>query len=123
MRQTRLGSWLETGANIVIGFAINWIANMLILPRFGFHVTGGQAFHIGLFFSSSAADAPVTNASKAIAMTRAFLYAISKNSGCTSFGMIHGQSVRSVVDSIGNNDCKWSGCACRETPGALSRHA
>lgn len=33
MRQTRLGSWLETGANIVIGFAINWIANMLILPR------------------------------------------------------------------------------------------
>ncbi len=54
MRQTRLGSWLETGANIAIGFAINWIANMLILPRFGFHVTGGQAFHIGLFFTAIA---------------------------------------------------------------------
>lgn len=51
MNQTRLGSLIEALANVVIGFAINWSANMLILPLFGFHVTGGQAFGIGLFFT------------------------------------------------------------------------
>lgn len=52
MRQTRLGSWLEAWANIAIGFAINWLANMAILPLFGFRVTGAQAFHIGLIFTA-----------------------------------------------------------------------
>jgi hypothetical protein len=49
--QTRLGSLIEACANIVIGFSINWWANMLVLPLFGFHVTGGQAFNIGVFFT------------------------------------------------------------------------
>lgn len=52
MRQTRLGSWLEAWANIAVGFAINWIANMLVLPLFGWHVTGTQAFHLGLIFTA-----------------------------------------------------------------------
>lgn len=51
MTQTRIGSALETAANIAIGFAINWTANVLILPLFGFPVTGAQAFHIGLWFT------------------------------------------------------------------------
>lgn len=51
MSQTRLGSWIEAWANIAIGFAINWCANMLILPLFGFYVTGGQAFGIGVIFT------------------------------------------------------------------------
>lgn len=51
MRQTRLGSLVEAKLNIVVGFAINWTANLLILPLFGFHVTGVQAFHIGLIFT------------------------------------------------------------------------
>ena len=51
MRQTRLGSWLEAWANIAVGFAINWTANMLVLPLFGFHVTPATAFHIGLIFT------------------------------------------------------------------------
>jgi hypothetical protein len=51
MTQTRLGSLIEALANVVIGFGINWTANMLILPIFGFHVTGGQAFGIGVFFT------------------------------------------------------------------------
>ena len=51
MNQTRLGSLIEALANVVIGFAINWAANMAILPLFGFHVTGGQAFGIGCFFT------------------------------------------------------------------------
>ena len=52
MRQTRLGSLLESCANIAIGFSINWVANLLILPLFGFHVTGGQAFWIGVWFTA-----------------------------------------------------------------------
>lgn len=52
MGQTRLGSWLEAWANIVIGFGINWCANMVILPMFGFDVSAGTAFHIGLWFTA-----------------------------------------------------------------------
>lgn len=49
--QTRLGSWLEAWANIIVGFAINWTANMLVFPLFGFNITAGQAFHVGLIFT------------------------------------------------------------------------
>jgi len=51
MTQSRLGSLIEALANIVIGFSINWCANILVLPLFGFHVTGGQAFWIGVVFT------------------------------------------------------------------------
>ena len=51
MSQTRLGSALETAANIVIGFTINWCANMLILPLFGFKIHAGAAFNMGLIFT------------------------------------------------------------------------
>jgi len=49
--QTRTGSLAEASANIAVGFSINWCANMAILPLFGFHVTGGQAFGIGIIFT------------------------------------------------------------------------
>jgi hypothetical protein len=52
MAQTRAGSLVEALANIAVGFAINWAANMLILPMFGFHVTGAQAFHMGVLFTA-----------------------------------------------------------------------
>ena len=52
MSQTRFGSVLEATANIAVGFTINWCANMLILPLFGFHVTASAAFHIGLWFTA-----------------------------------------------------------------------
>lgn len=52
MSQTKLGSLVEAWANIAVGFAINWTANMLILPRFGFDVTGAQAFGIGVIFTA-----------------------------------------------------------------------
>lgn len=51
MGQTRLGSWIESWANVAIGFAINWSANMLIFPLFGFNITGAQAFHVGIIFT------------------------------------------------------------------------
>lgn len=50
--QTWWGSIVEAKANIVIGFAINWTANMLVLPLFGFSsLTGAKAFGIGLVFT------------------------------------------------------------------------
>jgi len=51
MAQTKTGSLIEAAANIVVGFSINWCANMVVLPWFGFHITGGQAFNMGLVFT------------------------------------------------------------------------
>lgn len=51
MNQTRLGSLIEVMVNIVIGFAINMVANLWVLPLYGFQVTGGQAFSMGLIFT------------------------------------------------------------------------
>lgn len=51
MSQTRLGSFVEAWTNIIVGFTINWCANMLVLPLLGFHIRGGQAFEIGLLFT------------------------------------------------------------------------
>ena len=51
MAQTKLGSFAEAWANIAVGFAINFTANMLILPLFGFNVTAGDAFGIGVIFT------------------------------------------------------------------------
>jgi hypothetical protein len=50
--QTRLGSFVESWANIVIGFTINYIANLLILPMFGFtSLTPGKNFAIGVAYT------------------------------------------------------------------------
>jgi len=52
MSQTKLGSFVESWANIVVGFSINWSANMLILPHFGFDVSASAAFGIGVIFTA-----------------------------------------------------------------------
>jgi hypothetical protein len=51
MAQTKLGSFIESLANIVVGFTINFFANLAILPWFGFKVSAGGAFEIGLIFT------------------------------------------------------------------------
>jgi hypothetical protein len=50
--QTKLGSVIEALANIVVGFAINWCANMVILPWFGFNIKPLAAFNMGLVFTA-----------------------------------------------------------------------
>lgn len=51
--QSKLGSVMEALANIAVGFSINWAANMLILPLFGFDaLTARVAFNIGLVFTA-----------------------------------------------------------------------
>ncbi|WP_413879001.1 hypothetical protein [Candidatus Aalborgicola defluviihabitans] len=36
MNQTRLGSFIEAWINVAIGFAINFVANLVILPSLAF---------------------------------------------------------------------------------------
>ena len=50
--QSRLGSFVEAWANIAIGFGINFVANLAVLPLFGFNVTPTDAFGIGLIFTA-----------------------------------------------------------------------
>lgn len=51
MNQTRLGSLIESIINVIIGFTINFSANMLIFPLFGFHITAGANFLMGLIYT------------------------------------------------------------------------
>lgn len=49
--QTKLGSFVEAWANIAVGFAINFTANLYVLPLFGFDVTATDALGIGVIFT------------------------------------------------------------------------
>jgi hypothetical protein len=51
MSQTKLGSWAEAWANIAVGFSINYCANLIVLPWFGYDVTAKAAFGIGVVFT------------------------------------------------------------------------
>ncbi len=51
MTQTRLGSLIEAIINVLIGFGINFSANMLIFPLFDFHITPGANFALGLIYT------------------------------------------------------------------------
>ena len=51
MTQTRLGSLIEACANVLIGFGINFAANMSILPLFGWHVTVTQNLALGAIYT------------------------------------------------------------------------
>jgi len=51
MTQTRKGSLVEAGLNIVIGFTINYVANLLIFPLFGMHISPGNNLLMGLIYT------------------------------------------------------------------------
>lgn len=51
MRQTRWGSFVEVSINIFIGYWINFIANLLILPMFGFHITLTDNLLMGFIYT------------------------------------------------------------------------
>ena len=51
MTQTRMGSLIEACMNVLIGFVINMVANFVILPMVGFHITLGQNLFIGLLYT------------------------------------------------------------------------
>lgn len=49
--QTRLESLIEALTNVAIGFGINLVANMTILPAMGFKLSIGDGLLIGVFFT------------------------------------------------------------------------
>lgn len=51
MTQSRLESLIETVINTCLGFIINYCANLVILPLFGFHITPGANFLMGLLYT------------------------------------------------------------------------
>jgi hypothetical protein len=51
MIQSRLSSFIEAWINVAIGFGINFIANLLILPLFGFHISLSDNFLMGLLYT------------------------------------------------------------------------
>ena len=52
MNQTRLGSLIEACINVVIGFSINFGANLLVFPLFGWHVTVADNFILGGIYTA-----------------------------------------------------------------------
>lgn len=51
MSQSRLGSFYEACINIVIGFTINYFANLLIFPLFGFQISYSANFVMGAIYT------------------------------------------------------------------------
>lgn len=51
MNQTRLSSLYEALINVVIGFAINFVANLVILPHVGFNISMATNFYIGVLYT------------------------------------------------------------------------
>ena len=50
--QTCKGSFVEAWANIFVGFTVNYFANLVILPAFGFtSLTPGKNFAIGVAYT------------------------------------------------------------------------
>lgn len=51
MTQTRLGSLIEACINVAIGFWINFAANLVVLPLFGWQVTVTQNLALGAIYT------------------------------------------------------------------------
>jgi hypothetical protein len=50
--QSRLMSAVEASFNVLIGYLVSVLANILILPLFGYDVTVADSFAIGLAFTA-----------------------------------------------------------------------
>ena len=50
--QSKRNSAFEAATNVTIGYIVSVLANVLILPMFGYNVTIGDSFAIGLAFTA-----------------------------------------------------------------------
>lgn len=50
--QSKRNSAFEAVTNVAIGYLVSVLANVLILPLFGYNVTIGDSFAIGLAFTA-----------------------------------------------------------------------
>ena len=51
MSQSRTHSIVETETNILVGYCINFAANLTVLPLFGYHLTVRDNIGIGLIYT------------------------------------------------------------------------
>lgn len=51
MQQSRKDSLIESVVNILVGYIISFIANLLVLPCFGFYPSINDSFHITNVFT------------------------------------------------------------------------
>ena len=51
MEQTKLGSFYESLINIIIGWTINFTANMTIFPLFGWEISVEQNIWLGTIYT------------------------------------------------------------------------
>jgi hypothetical protein len=49
--QSKLFSFIESVANVIVGFVVAVLSNVLVLPFFGFEPTFNEAASIGLIFT------------------------------------------------------------------------
>jgi len=52
MKQSRLMSLIEAVANVVVGYGVAVITQMLVFPVFGLHTTLAQNLKLGLVFTT-----------------------------------------------------------------------
>ena len=52
MSQSRISSFIESVINIIIGFAINFTANALIFPLFGWHISATDNLLLGAIYTA-----------------------------------------------------------------------
>jgi len=50
--QSKWHSFIEAWVNIFIGFSVNYVANLLIFPLFGFHISLAANFLMGLIYTA-----------------------------------------------------------------------
>lgn len=51
MSQSRLSSFIEAMINIIIGFGINFTANALVFPLFGWQISTADNFLLGAIYT------------------------------------------------------------------------
>lgn len=49
--QTRRGSLLESLVNILVGYSVNFMANLLIFPLFGWHISARENLTLGVIYT------------------------------------------------------------------------
>jgi len=51
MKQTKLGSLIESLINILIGYVISLLSQLVIFPMFNIHISLATNFYIGAWFT------------------------------------------------------------------------
>lgn len=51
MSQSRKHSMFEAIINVVVGFSINFLLNMLVFPLFGWQISAAQNFALGVIYT------------------------------------------------------------------------